>query len=339
MKSMTLALLFFSSLAAYSQEAIDLIESTLKLDASGKKEFHFGFAAGDQLVLDLKTEKGHRLSEISVSEYKGQVLFSDMDVKKLKSQIVRIPANNIYTIHFSNLSSHHQVVHFTIKRIPKDETGRNFNSTVSWKTVYDTTYQEKKEKYLIRKDTSIVNLLDQVSKVHSQTNLNGHTSTSKFKLPKNTVSWAYYIDVNQAGQKAFEEAAGNLSRLAPKIAGIPEVGPVAAIALGITGILPAVQGNEDIQFYITDYDNVQLFLSGSAFNSLRKGLVVNTSGRMTPTPGYNGYYYICLSNDNAVSGVSVTLKVSAIVVDEEWGTRTIRVPVVTERKEAYLKAE
>lgn len=335
MKLVTLALLFLASVT-YSQEAVHLIQSSVKLNGHEKTELYFGLAEGDQLILDFSMKKGKNLSEIEISEHEGRVIFSDAVVKKLKNRILQITASKIYKFRFSNLSSRHRIISFTIKRIPKNESLRNYNSTVSWRTSYDTIYKEKEEKYLIRKDTSIVNLLDQVSKVHSQTNMNGNTSTAKFKLPQNTVSWAYYIDVEQAGQKAFQEAASNLARLAPKIAAIPEVGPVAAIALGVTGLLPTIQNGEDINFYITDYDNAQLFLSREPFNALREGLIINAFGKMTPNPDYNGYYYICLHNDNAVTGVSVTLKVSAIVVKEEWGNRTLKIPVITERKEAYL---
>ena len=44
MKLFTLALLLFGSFLVYSQEAVELIESTLKLGISEEKEFYFGFA-------------------------------------------------------------------------------------------------------------------------------------------------------------------------------------------------------------------------------------------------------------------------------------------------------
>jgi hypothetical protein len=50
MKLIPLALLLFGSCLTYSQEAIDLIESTLKLGISEEKEYYFGFAEGGNLV-------------------------------------------------------------------------------------------------------------------------------------------------------------------------------------------------------------------------------------------------------------------------------------------------
>lgn len=69
MKLIPLALLLFSSFWAYSQEAVELIESTLKLGISEEKEFYFGFAEGDQIVLNVEVIKGKSLGEVEVAEY------------------------------------------------------------------------------------------------------------------------------------------------------------------------------------------------------------------------------------------------------------------------------
>lgn len=335
MKLITLALVFFCSFS-YSQEAVDLMESTLKLEASEEKEFYFGFAEGDQILIDFQVEKGRFIHELEISDLNKSAVFSDFKVKKIKNKSIRITSTGIYKIKCSNHSNKNKSYRIHIKRIPKNSETQHFNSTVYWKTVSDTISKEKTEKYLVRKDTSIVELLDQTSKVHSYTNLNSSKNTSKFKLPKNTVSWAYYIDVNQSGQASYEKATKDLARLSPLTSKIPGFGPVAAIALGLSPLLPMIQGEEDVNFYLTDYDNVMLFLSGSNFNSIRKGLVTNTYGKMQPDPNYNGYYYICLENDNAVMGITVIVKVVAIVVTEEWGNRVIPA-IIKERKEGYLK--
>ena len=336
MKLIVPVLLLFSSFA-YSQEGVELLEATLKLGTSEEKEFYFGFAAGDQLVLDLSVEKGRFMDEVAVADLNQFALFSDFKIKSIKSKTIRITNTGIYTIKCSNKSTKDKSFTIRIKRIPKNSETQNFNTTVYWRTIHDTISKERTEKYLIRRDTAIVELLNEVSKVHSIANLSsGNSNTVKFKLPKNTVSWAYYIDVDQAGQKDFDKATKDLARLAPKVSMIPEIGPVAALALGMAPLLPAIQSGEDVHFYLTDYENVLLFLDGSSFNSIRKGLVINTYGRMEPDPNYTGYYYICLKNDNAVTGIMVTMKAVAIVVTEEWGEKVINA-LVKERKEPYLR--
>lgn len=336
MKSILLLLLLISSFT-YSQQTVELLESTLKLGPSEEKEFYLGFAEGDQVLLDFTVEKGRFVDEFEVLNLDKSVIFSDVKVKAIRNKTIRITNTGIYLFRFTNKSSKDKLTAIHIRRIPKSPETQGFNSTVHWRVIGDTISKEKTEKYLIRKDTAIVELLNEVSKVHSNTNLSSsNQNTIKFKLPKNTVSWAYYIDVDQAGQKDFEKATKELANLAPKVSMIPEIGPVAALALGMTPLLPAIQNGEDVNFYLTDYENVLLFMKGSKFNSLRKGLVINTYGRMEPDPKYTGNYYICLENDNAVTGITVTVKVVAIVVTEEWGTRTINA-VVKERKEAHLE--
>jgi len=47
-------------------------------------------------------------------------------------------------------------------------------------------------------------------------------------------------------------------------------------------------------------------------------------------------YHVCLSNDNAITGVEVSVKITAVIVNQEWGTRPIQRLHVTTRQEAYL---
>ena len=55
------------------------------------------------------------------------------------------------------------------------------------------------------------------------------------------------------------------------------------------------------------------------------------------TTNLKGTYHFCFSNDNAVTGVTVTVKVTAIAVSENWGTRPVQKMNVTSRQVPYLK--
>ena len=172
--------------------------------------------------------------------------------------------------------------------------------------------------------------------MHSSTNANGNKTTFNFTLPANTVSWSYYVGVDQAGQDAFNKATKELSQKAtPLVSSIPGYGPLAALALGSTSYIAQLQSGEDIDYYICDGNNVNLFLSGQAFYYIKKGKVINESARMTTN--LKGSYHFCLSNDNAVTGVTVVVKVTAISVTENWGTRPVEKMKVTSWEEPYLK--
>ncbi len=55
------------------------------------------------------------------------------------------------------------------------------------------------------------------------------------------------------------------------------------------------------------------------------------------TTNLRGTYHFCLSNDNAVTGVTVTVKVTAIVVNENWEKRPIQKLEVVTRKVPFLE--
>ena len=207
--------------------------------------------------------------------------------------------------------------------------------SVYWRTARDTTYTTEQERYLVRADTTIMNLTDQTAKVHSQTNMNGARTSFNFTFPENTVVWSYYIGVNQAGQKAYEQAAKEFSSNAtPLLAKMPGYGPMAALALGGVSFLSQLQSGEDIDFYIVDNDNVNLFLAGQSFNYIKKGKVINDFSKMTSP--LKGTYHICLSNDNAITGVTVAVKITTVQVKQIWGTRPIQKMHIASRQEPYL---
>jgi hypothetical protein len=336
MKLFTLALLLSSSFWVSSQQAIELIESTLKLGISEEKEFYFGFAEGDQIVLNVEVIKGKSLGEVEVAEYPNFTKFTDYETKQLTDKKFQVSKDGIYKFRFTNKGMLGKICKIHIQRIPLNEYTKDFNSEVYWKTFYDTTYYSKNESYLIRRDTSVVNVMDQTAKVHSNGNANGNKTTLNFNLPPNTKVWSYYIGVDQSGQQAYQDAVSDLTKFAkPFVNQISGYNPLAALALGLPNYLAQAQSGEDIDYYIVTNENVNLFSSGQQFYYLKKGKVINAFSRVDQVSNDN--FHVCLSNDNAVTGVTVSVKVTAIVITEQWGNRVVQVPRVTQRLQAYLK--
>lgn len=56
---------------------------------------------------------------------------------------------------------------------------------------------------------------------------------------------------------------------------------------------------------------------------------------MTGTTNYNLHF--CLSNDNAITPVTVVVKVTAIAVNEIWDTRPVQKMNIQSRKTLYLQ--
>lgn len=318
------------------QTIIDVAESTIKVSGLEEEVFYYGFAEGDQLIFNFEEVDGKELKELEILELPSTTKFMDYKTKKIENKIINISKTGIYKFRLYNSSIGERICKFKIQRIPSSDATLNFNTGVYWKTVYDTTYTTVQEKYLIKVDTTIFNLTDQVAKVHSVGNLNGNKTTCNFTLPANTVSWSYYIGVDQAGQQAFQNATNELaSKAGPIVSNIPGYGPLAALAIGGVSYLTQLQSGEDIDFFIVDGNNVNLFLGGQAFSYIKKGKVLNDYSRMTAP--LKGTWHVCLSNDNAVTGVEVTIKITAIVVTEQWGTRPIKKMQINSRNVAYLQ--
>lgn len=321
----------------FGQSTIDVAETTLKINGLGGEEiFYYGFAEGDQLIFNFQEINGKELKELEIIELPSSSKFMDYKTKKIENKIINITRTGIYKFRFTNSAVSGRICKLKIQRIPASNETKNFNTSVYWKTVYDTTYTTELEKYFISADTTILSLTDQVAKVHSQTNANGGKTTFNFNLPTNTVSWSYYIGVEQAGQQAYASAAKQLaSKASPLVSQIPGYGPLAALALGSASYLTALQSGEDIDFYIVEGNNVNLFLAGQQFYYVKKGKVINDYARML-TP-LSGTYHVCLSNDNAITGVSVAVKITAIVVEELWGKRPLQRMHISSQQIAYLK--
>lgn len=331
-----LIIVFCISSQIKAQNYIDVAETTLKISGLGEEVFYYGFAEGDQLIFNFEEVNGKELKEIEIIELPSSSKFMDYKSKKIENKILNINRTGVYKFRLSNSAIGGRICKVKIQRNPSSETMKNFNSSVYWKTVYDTTFSMEQEKYLVKSDTIISNLIDQVAKVHSSGNANGNKTTFNFTIPNNTIAWSYYIGVDQAGQKAYESAANQLSEKAsPLLSKLPGYGPLAAVALGSVSYISTLQSGEDIDFYIVDGGNVNLFTSGEQFRYFKKGKVINDNSRITSPLA--GNYHMCLMNDNAITGVTVNVKITAIIVNQKWDTRQIKKMNVASIEVPYLK--
>jgi len=318
-----------------TQGTIDIYESTMKIGGMGAEEYLCGFSEGDQLVFNFEEINGKELKEIEILEYPSTSKFMDYKTSKISNKTLNILNTGIYVFKFSNSALGGRICKIKIQRVPKNEETKNFNTTVYWRNVIDTSYTNIEEKYLIKSDTLINNLTDQITKVHSMTNQEGNITTSNFTLPPNTIAWSYYIGVDQASQKAFTEATQKLSDVAGPIASrIPGYGPLAALALNGTSFLTSIQTGENVEYWFVDGINQNLLKSGQAFHYYKKGNVINDFSRMI-TP-LSGEIFLCLRNDNSFQALDVTIKITAICVNQEWGTRNVRKMNITNNNVPYL---
>lgn len=322
-----------------AQVPVDVAESTLKVSAFSEEVFYYGFAEGDQVIFSFKEMHGKPLKELEIKEVPGSTVFMDYKTEKISSKTILIQRTGIYKFRFQNDGLVGRVCRFKIQRIPAHDSLKNFNTSVYWRTQYDTTYIPETERYLVKTDTVATVVTDQTAKVSSQSALNGNPNRSvvDFILPEETFSWSYYIGVGTAGSRAYEASKDKLvSTASASFMKLPGYGSLVGMALLGINVFSKAGGGDNVKYwFITDWDNVLLFQAARSFYQYKQGDVINDVSQMkSPT---SGKVYLGLVNDNVMDAIEVNIKVVAIQIKKTWSTRTVNRVNVETKKIPYLK--
>ncbi|MDP4238862.1 MAG: hypothetical protein Q8904_05250 [Bacteroidota bacterium] len=325
--------------AVFGLSPVDVAENTLKVNGNSEEVFYYGFAAGDELVLSFKAISGGALNEVEICELPSSTKFMDYKVKKIDNKTLHISRTGIYKFRFTNQEKSPRICKIRIQRIPASLDTRDFNSSVYWRTVQDTTYIPTEEKYPMRRDTTAQTLVERTTKIASSNIMNGNSNKDliDFTLPKGTISWSYYIGVGTEGQRAFNKAkSGFLNSAASFSSHIPGYGTMAALAMYGVNAFNLIQGEDNVKFwFIGDETNASMFRFGKKFKCFKQGDVLNDAAQMKKPLA--GKIYLGLFNDNLIEPINVTVSVTAIIVTEQNSIRINKLMKITSREEAYLK--
>ena len=325
----------YSTYLIFSNEPVLVTETTIVLNFNESKDLFFSFDEGDEIVFDMKMIRGKHIKEIEVLEMPSNSLLTEFKSSGLKDKRVHIKNKGIYKFRFFSSSLTRRVCKIVIKRIPKNESGKNFNTNWKWETITDTIYtpyqidsltgyQTIKYKETIRelksKYIEEIKLFEKSQKVHSYYNDNKSKTYLKVDLPllnnsefreENLIAWSYWIGVGQEGQDAYRKNLESVSKLVSKVATKYYQTPFAGIAVGAISKLIIPQTGEDVEYYfIQNFENTQLFLNGQPFYLFDKGKGRAAYGRYDKIK--KGTFYIGLSNDNKLLGIEVDVKVLAL---------------------------
>ena len=311
----------------------------LKVNGHSEEVFYYGFAAGDELVFSFKEVHGWLLNEIEISELPSSVKFMDYKVRKIQEKKIYITRTGIYKFRLVNPESSARICKIKIQRIPASISTQDFNPSVYWHTVQDTTYIPTQEKYLMKRDTTAQTLVERVTKIGTSNVFDNKLNKDviDFMLPAGTVSWSYYIGVGTEGQKAFVKAKRGFFNTAASVAShIPGYGTMAALALYGFNAFSMIQGEDNVRFwFMNDETSASMFKLGKKFRNFKQGDVLNDAAQMkTPV---SGKIHLGLLNDNLVEPINVTVSVTAIVVTERNSVRNNKFMKIVSREEAYLK--
>jgi hypothetical protein len=323
---------------AIGQTPIDVADNTLKVGAFGEEVFYYGFTEGDQLLFNFEEVKGKELKEVEIIELPSSSKFMDYKTKKIENKIINITSTGIYKFRFSNSAMSGRICKVKIQRIPADEITKNFNTSVYWKTVYDTTYTTVQEKYLIKKEykpVSIVPTTEYFINSGSNATFNGGKSRITFPvaLPKNTQEW-YYVFSASREKSDIDKAKSSFNLVGQLTTLIDQTG---ALSFGVD-MLTKPPGGNVCDVYLLDFDNSRLFEAKEAYRYMTSGTRENIKSGVVKMAGSAGQtYYIGIKNPDTYHGIQVAIEVVTVVLEEEWGTRDVQKMNVTSRKVPYLK--
>ena len=324
-----------SVFATHGQKPIDVAESSIKVGIKGEEAVYFGFAEGDQLIFSFEETNGKEMKEVEILEWPSTSKFMEYKTSKIDNKTLTIPRTGIYKFRFANSAIIPRVCKYKIQRIPSGPATQNFNTTVYVDAYNDTTYTSEVESYIDRSDTVISNFQERLIKVNPLTAPGSSKTTFNFTLPENTVSWGYYISVGNTGQQVYQEAVKTLAANAGSVfTKFPKYGPLAAVALEAPSYITKLDSGQHINYWIVENDNAELFKSGEQFRFIKKGKAINDFSKMEP--GDRAFYF-CLHNDSKETPVTVSVKITAILINETLQSRTVQRMHITPRKGMHLK--
>lgn len=160
-------------------------------------KMYYGFAEGDEIVIDFATENKKGTQAIEVTEFESKsVVYSNRQFQTLDGIRIKVPKTAIYKFEFGTNHVFDRQAKVTIKRIPASDVNKNFNCNVTWKSINDTTYTMVEEKRKLSSSYEAVTLQTPIDQyVNSGRNATFQGGKSRIicqiTLPENTVEWYY----------------------------------------------------------------------------------------------------------------------------------------------------
>lgn len=194
--------------------------------------------------------------------------------------------------------------------LPKD--------SISQSTKQKTSSGMEDEQYLIRMDTVVMELVNDTFFIPSAENVNQHHKRIGFKLPENTIAWAYYIGTLPEAGKGFEDAAYFLNQV-KKTESTAITDPLTALLMKQKHGLKRIQEQNELGFYIANYHNFNQTGVSHSLNILYEGKGPIAFARIMKPD--NLMMHINLVNTNKLSSINAIVKVKALFLEPKYGTK------------------
>ncbi|MCQ2283530.1 MAG: hypothetical protein MJZ57_01370 [Bacteroidales bacterium] len=340
--NLLLCVLAFANVA-FAQSPVLVMESSFKVKAKDTVCYYFSFAAGDQIILDFYESNGLDLKQIEVVELPYVVKYADFKVSSVEDKVIEVPKTAVYAFKFINPTIVGHTCELKIQRKPKSYATAKFNTSWTWKTVYDTSYVYQTEDSIVGYDSIpiVENVKELVSdEIREQMLLDNMVEVKAkgivkkddprvcltFTLPANkqeelkteqVLAWAYWVAVGKNANSVWsknKDLTKSAVKQVAKFVGIAS--PLAALALGVGVdlIIPDDNNVDNVEYAVFNTASYKdQFMSGQTYRAYQRGFGTGGYGRIDEPKLCQGKKYICLYNDNMHQRIRVSVKASAIV--------------------------
>ncbi len=296
-----------------NSNAITVANLLFKMKANSYRRFYYKFAPGDTIVVNAWTIKGDNISNFNVEMLPFNNVYNTYAAKTILNEKIVNKRKAIYKFTISNTSLFSTKMYkLMIYRIPKFKAFENFNTTVYWDTVYDTTYVTQRESVLVDVDSTVEIVLSTRVQLPPM-----KKSYMEVNLPENTLFWVYWIGATGSEKTpVFSDKKINI--------------PLRSYALGKIPGLKVIKKGAPIDYYfIRRYTDVEDFMNGFDFRYFKSGISVVSDYAKIDSPAH-GKFYIALHNKKG-NDKFVHVKIFALIGTPHYEYDYITVPRVRVR--------
>ena len=333
-----LLLLVFSTQLKAETDPINIADLNFKIAAMSTHHMAYGLAEGDKIIINYSEERGKKLKNFEILEYKASKLYSDFNVYTINEKEITIKKTGIYIFKFENSSLARRICNFKIDRLPASEDLAAFNTTVKQRILTDTTYTVRQEEYVKSEAYKVKEIAkNQHFYVNSGSNAMFKGGKSRvalpFNLPSNTVKWYYTVSSfrdNDLVERTKEQVnlVSDLSKLVDSSGGL-------GFAIDQLANPP---GADYCDVYLIDHTNLSIFLNKNAFRHFSIGTRENIiAANVEVGSKFDQQMYLGIKNPDSTYGINVLVSIAAIVLEQDIAIREVKEPHVKRTKELYLE--
>ncbi|MBL4594591.1 MAG: hypothetical protein JKX68_12365 [Flavobacteriales bacterium] len=312
---------------------IQLIESNFKVRNTSSQEFYFGLAEGDIITFTAKSN-GSSIRSFKFMKYPGATIFGEGNMSSVIDKIIQIDQTGIYYFRFAQRGflAGGRYCFLNASRKPGNKNTVDFNSTVYWNEKIDTVWYEEDEKFLIRTDTIVTHITNQVIELKKKKKKNDSRSIVVFSLPKVFNEWVIWIATGKSDPMENISSSKNGEK---KDYLVEKYGELGRLALGGGSSFVSGSGCLPISYWMLSNQEAQQSFYGDSTQFLANKKLTcleYTTGSDT----LQEKMFIGLYNENK-KNITVYVKIASVAIKEKWGTRKVRKFRINTTQIPYLK--